>query len=118
MTRIAKEEVMGSPPKQCASSFHIVCQEVSSQVKYLSARSHVLFSGFISCNFYRVFKVKSTLKGMRFKSIEDVKEKTVRLLKELTKKISSTVSNNRRFSWSIIGIEEGFIFKVIICKSI
>ncbi|GFS71034.1 FLJ37770-like protein [Trichonephila clavipes] len=37
------------------------------------------------CDFYLFPKVKSALKGTRFESVEAVKEKAARVLKELTK---------------------------------
>ena len=60
----------------------IVCQEVSSQVQHPSVRPSALFAG--SCDFYLFPKVKSTLKETRFESVEAVKEKAARVLKELT----------------------------------
>jgi len=36
------------------------------------------------CDFYLFPKVKSALKGTRFKTVEDVKEKAARVMKELT----------------------------------
>ncbi|GFX16649.1 FLJ37770-like protein [Trichonephila clavipes] len=38
-----------------------------------------------ACDFYLFSKVKSALKGTRFESVEAVKEKAARVLKELTK---------------------------------
>jgi len=81
LSRIVEGQVMGSPPRQCAGSFCIVCQEVSSQVQHLSVRPSALFAG--SCAFYLFPKVKSALKGTRFESVKAVKKKTARVLKKL-----------------------------------
>ncbi|EGI58630.1 FLJ37770-like protein [Acromyrmex echinatior] len=43
--QIVERQVMDSPPRQCAGSFRIVCQEVSSQVQHPSVRPSALFAG-------------------------------------------------------------------------
>lgn len=85
-----KGEVTASSSRQCARLFRLVHEEIFSEVQYLSVRPPTLVSG--SCDFYLFAKVKSTLKGTRFESVEAVKEKAVRLLSELTDGILTVIN--------------------------
>ncbi|GFS78977.1 hypothetical protein TNCV_4342111 [Trichonephila clavipes] len=80
MTQIEERQVMGSPPRQCAGSFPIVCQEVSCQIQHPTVNHLFYPPDLVSCDFYLFFKVKSALKGTRFGSAEVMKEKAASIL--------------------------------------
>ncbi|GFW19161.1 FLJ37770-like protein [Trichonephila clavipes] len=76
---------MDFPPRQCASSFRVICQEIPGQTQHPSVRASILLARPGTMGLLSVPKVKSALKGTRFESVEAVKEKAARVLKELTK---------------------------------
>lgn len=114
-TRIVEWQVIGSPPKQCTGLFCIVCQEIQARFS-IPVIDHPSYSTDIAaCDFYLFLKVKS-LQGTRFKSVKAVKRKRNASLRSRRKKIFSIFSNNGRYAWSLVGIEKGYILKVIIKK--
>ncbi|GFW04876.1 FLJ37770-like protein [Trichonephila clavipes] len=80
-----RKKIMDFPPRQCASSFRVICQEIPGQTQ-IPVLEHPLYSPDLApCDFYLFPKVKSALKGARFESVKTVKEKAARVFKELTK---------------------------------
>jgi hypothetical protein len=74
--RIVEEEIMDSASKQCACSQRSRW-EAGFNHKCIPVLQHPLYSPDLApCDFYLFPKVKSTLKGTNFQSVDEVKSKT------------------------------------------
>jgi len=75
---------MGSSPRQRASTQRPVCQDIFTKHN-ITVLDHPPYSPDLAlCDFFLFPKIKSALKGTRFKSIDAVKVKAMELMNKLS----------------------------------